>query len=112
MSYNVLVLDEFKKNTKKLAKKYKKIKIDIVTLVTRLEKDPYEGVHLFGNCYKIRIPNSSVPTGKSGSFRVVTYYVDKASSVHLLTIYSKSDQESISDAKIIALLESIENEEL
>lgn len=110
MNYNVFALAEFKKNTKKLSKRYKKIKLDILELVTQLEADPYLGTHLFHNCYKIRIPNSSVPIGKSGGFRVITYFVDETSDVYLLTIYSKSDQENIPDSKIIDLIKSIENE--
>ncbi len=111
MNYNVFALDEFKKNTKKLSKKYKKIKVDILELVNQLESDPHNiGIHLFNNCYKIRIPNSSIPTGKSGGFRVITYFIDKSSNVYLLTIYSKSDQENILDSKIVDLIKSVENE--
>lgn|SRR5574344_538149 len=111
MNYNVFALDEFKKNTKKLSKKYKNIKLDILELVNQLESDPHNiGVHLFNNCYKIRIPNSSIPTGKSGGFRVIIYFIDKSHNVYLLTIYSKSDQESISDSKIVELIKSMENE--
>ena len=54
MNYNVFALAEFKKNTKKLSKRYKKVKEDILTLVTQLEKDPTAGTHLLHNCYKIR----------------------------------------------------------
>ena len=39
MNYNVLALDEFKKNAKKLSKRYKKIKLDILELVNQLESD-------------------------------------------------------------------------
>ena len=67
-------------------------------------------MHLFNNCYKIRIPNSSIPTGKSGGFRAIIYFIDKSHNVYLLTIYSKSDQESISDSKIVELIKSMENE--
>ena len=110
MIYNVFALDEFKKNTKKLSKRYKKIKLDVLELVNQLELDPYIGTHLFNNCYKIRIPNSSVPTGKSGGFRVITYFINEIGNVYLLTIYSKSDQENIPDSKIVDLLKSVENE--
>ena len=60
--------------------------------------------------YKIRIPNSSVPTGKSGGFRVITYFINEIGNVYLLTIYSKSDQENIPDSKIVDLIKSVENE--
>ena len=47
MNYNVFALDEFKKNTKKLSKKYKNIKLDILELVNQLESDTHNiGVHL------------------------------------------------------------------
>jgi len=109
VNYNVLALNEFKKNTKKLSKRYKKIKFDILALIEQLESDPHIGTHLFSNCYKIRLANSSVLTGKSGGFRVITF-IDETSNVYLLTIYSKSDQDNISDAKIVDLIKSIENE--
>lgn len=102
----------FKKNTKKLSKRYKKIKFDIIELIEQLESDPYIGTHLFSNCYKIRIPNSSIPTGKSGGFRVITYFIDEASNVYLLTIYSKADQDNISDSKIIELIKSVQKAQI
>lgn len=110
MNYNVFALDEFKKNTKKLSKRYKKIKLDILDIISRLEQNPHIGIHLFNNCYKIRIPNSSVPTGKSGGFRIITYIIDEKSNVYLLTIYSKTDQDTMSDSKIIELIKSVNRE--
>jgi mRNA-degrading endonuclease RelE of RelBE toxin-antitoxin system len=110
MNYNVFALDEFKKNAKKLSKRYKKIKLDISELVNQLESDPYMGTHLFNNCYKIRISNSSVPTGKSGGFRVITYFINGIDNVYLLTIYSKSDQDNIPESKIIDLIKSVEKD--
>lgn len=107
MKYNVLALDEFKKNTKKLSKRYKRIKVDVLKLIEQLENDPHIGIQLFNNCYKIRVPNSSIPTGKSGGFRVITYFIDETSNVYLLTIYSKSDQNNIPDSKIIDLIQSV-----
>lgn len=110
MNYDVFALEEFKKNTKKLSKKYKKIKFDILELINQLELDPYIGTHLFNNCYKIRVANSSIPTGKSGGFRVITYFINETGNIYLLTIYSKSDQENIPDSKIVELIKSVENE--
>jgi len=43
--------------------------------------------------------------GKSGGFRVIYYYRDEESGrIYLLAIYSKSDQATISDEEIIAIL--------
>lgn len=38
MNYNVFALDEFKKNAKKLSKRYKKIKLDILELETAVSE--------------------------------------------------------------------------
>ena len=106
MNYNVFALDEFKKNTKKLSKKYKKIKVDILELVNQLESDPHNiGIHLFNNCYKIRIPNSSIPTGKSGGFRVIIYY-QVEDNIVLISIYSKTQKDNISDEDIEDILKN------
>ncbi len=107
MSYNILTIPEFDKNVKKLHKRYKSIKKDILDLIQELELNPRLGTLLCNNCYKIRIANSSVPTGKSKGFRVITYYLDQESNIYLLSIYSKSDQENIEDSEIIELLKSI-----
>lgn len=97
-----------RKTLKSFPKDTKKIKLDISELVNQLESDPYMGTHLFNNCYKIRISNSSVPTGKSGGFRVITYFINGIDNVYLLTIYSKSDQDNIPESKIIDLIKSVE----
>ncbi len=108
MSCNILTVPEFDKNVKKLAKRYKNIKNDLSLLVTALREKPIEGTHLFGNCYKIRLVNSSVPTGKSKGFRVITYYIDNNSNLYLLSIYSKSDKESIQESEIIEILANMQ----
>ena len=64
MNYSVYVLDEFKKNLKKLFKKYKRIDKDVASVINELEKTPNLGTYLHNGCYKIRVPNSSIPTGK------------------------------------------------
>ena len=61
------------------------------------------------NTFKIRIKNSDNNKGKSGGYRVITYFVSEDGEVYLLTIYSKSDRESILDLEIEELLKSIFN---
>ena len=46
MSYDVNVVDEFKRDTKKLFKKYKSIKNDILELIEKLEENYQIGIHL------------------------------------------------------------------
>ena len=87
--------------------KQQKIKTDLVQLVNDLQSNPELGTHLFNSCYKIRLANSSVPTGKSKGFRIITYYIDNLNNLYLLSMYSKSDKDTISDSEIIELLKQI-----
>ena len=94
MSYEVNVVDEFKKDVKKLFKKYKSIKGDILELIEVLEEDYSVGIHLGNDLYKIRVKNSDVG-GKSGGYRVIYYTKLSNNSVYLLSIYSKTQKENI-----------------
>lgn len=96
----------FIKDAKNLAKKYKKLSDDLTQLQTVLIENPESGTSLGNNIYKIRIPNSSIPTGKSGGFRVITYYFSN-DLLYLLTIYSKSDRESIQTDEINTIIETL-----
>ncbi|MDO8453575.1 MAG: addiction module toxin RelE [Sulfurimonas sp.] len=107
MLCNILTIPEFDKNVKKLSKKYRNIKIDLEKFIDELKKNPTMGTPLIGSCYKIRVANSSVPVGKSGGFRVITYFIDKDNNIYLLTIYSKSDASTIADFQILELLKKI-----
>jgi mRNA-degrading endonuclease RelE of RelBE toxin-antitoxin system len=100
MSLKIVPTPEFNKQVKKLSKNYKMIIDDLETLKKELLENPASGVSLGNSCYKIRIPNSSIPTGKSGGFRVITYYFDSKDIVRLLLIYSKTQFESVSDKEI------------
>ncbi len=107
MSCNVLAIDEFNDNIKRLHKKYRSIKFDLNKLISELKENPKIGTNIVNGCYKIRLANSSIPTGKSGGFRVITYYVDSENNIYLLTIYSKSELDNISEARINELLKQI-----
>ncbi len=105
MNCNIKLLANFIKEVKKLSKKYKKIGDDLKELQNELLANPKSGIHLGNNCYKIRVANSSIPSGKSGGFRVIYYYLDANSVIYLMSIYTKSDLENISDEKILEILQ-------
>lgn len=104
MNYNILAVAEFSVKLKKLAKKYKRIKDDLQNLTAQLKNNPKSGIALQNNCYKIRVANSSIPTGKSGGFRIICYFLDKKSNIYLLSIYSKTQTETISESELLAIL--------
>ncbi|MCY3864614.1 MAG: hypothetical protein OXG68_04165 [Chloroflexi bacterium] len=56
--------------------------------------------------YKVRLPNPSARRGKSGGFRVV-YYVQFADLIHLVTIYSKTDESDVGAYAVQGILAEI-----
>ncbi len=106
MRYEIVTIPRFEKDAKRLKKRFPHIKRDLSNLIKTLETNPQSGTPLGDNLFKIRIPNSSIPTGKSGGFRVITYYVTDE-KLYLVTMYSKTDQDTIVTKK---LMEIIQNE--
>ena len=101
------VSSQFEKELKQFFKKYKKIKQDLQIFKKELLGNPTLGTSLGNDCYKIRIPNSSVPTGKSGGFRIITLVNIKNDKIILLTIYSKTDKENISKEELNLILQNL-----
>ena len=108
MNLNIISLDSFSKEIQKLSKKYKLLSSDLKELLNILDKNPKAGVELGNSCYKIRLANSSIPTGKSGGFRVIYYYLDNNNNLYLMSMYSKMELENISDEKLLNILKSNE----
>jgi len=73
MTLTIKPLESFTESIKKLAKKYKNIALDLKDLQKELQNNPEAGIKLGNHCYKIRVANSSIPTGKRSGFRVVYY---------------------------------------
>ncbi len=96
--------DNFKKEAKKLVKKYPSIALEITDLLESLEIDPLQGEPLGRDCYKIRMSISSKNKGKSGGSRVITCVKVLNETVFLLSIYDKSEKENIEDSKLKSLL--------
>ncbi len=103
MNLTIISLETFTKDVKRLHKKYKNISHDLKNLRQTLSHDQKAGVELGKNCFKIRVPNSSIPTGKRGGFRVVYYYHD-GEYIYLMTMYAKSDLENISEERLKEIL--------
>jgi len=107
MSYKIIPSNTFENDVKKLYKKYKKIKSDLKNLSNQLKENPTLGTPLGNDCYKIRLANSSIPTGKRGGFRVITLIKIIQNKIILLTIYSKTEKENITDDELEKLLQNL-----
>ena len=107
MSYNIIAVPTFRKELKKLAKKYHSLKTDLAVLFESLEENPTQGTSLGRNCYKIRLAISSKGKGKSGGARLITNFVIADETVYLLSIYNKSEKENLTDKELDELLEEV-----
>ncbi|MFA6925221.1 MAG: addiction module toxin RelE [Bacteroidales bacterium] len=107
MSYKVIPLENFKREAKRLIKKYPSLKNEIYQLDEQLSVNPLIGQPLGSNCFKIRLAIKSKGKGKSGGARVISCVLVKELDVYLLSIYDKSEKESISDMDMKKLVKDI-----
>ena len=107
MSFSVIPSDKFKKEAKRLVKKFPSIKQELADLNVMLETQPETGTALGNDTYKIRLAIKSKGKGKSGGARVITYVVTENKEVYLLTLYDKSELDSIDDKTIKIIIESL-----
>ncbi len=107
MSYKVKTIEVFEKQAKRLTKKYASLKEELLELVQKLKEDPSQGTPIGKNCFKIRIAIASKGKGKSGGARIITNFIVTDNTVYLLSIYDKSEKESLTEKELVALLNSI-----
>ena len=106
MSYKIELSPNFKKEAKKLIKKYSSLKSELSELFIELERNPTLGTPLGNETYKIRLAIASKNKGKSGGARIISFAKIIDETVYLLAIYDKGDRNSISDKEIKALLKN------
>ena len=100
----ILFSDNFLKEAKTLSKKYKLLKSDLKEAVAEIENLKDFGVSLGFNLFKKRIKNSSIPTGKSGGFRIIIFEQIEDKIV-LISIFSKTEKENLSDNELAMALQ-------
>lgn len=104
MSYKIEITDNFKKEAKKLIKKYASLRTEIIELGKELAENPTVGTPLGNDVYKIRLSITSKNKGKSGGARVISFVKIIDETVFLLSIYNKGEKDTISDKEIEDLL--------
>lgn len=110
MSFSVIPTNKFKKEVKRLIKKFPSLKMELFDLNKILEESPETGTSLGNNTYKIRVSIKSKGKGKSGGARIITYVITANKEVFLLTIYDKSEFENIDDKTIKNIIQSLPSE--
>ncbi len=90
--------EHFKKQLKKLKKKYPQVKDDLLRMTDSF--DPKNEISIGRSIYKIRIASSDMKKGKSGGFRAYLYLYMKNNLLLPLCIYPKAETESISENEL------------
>jgi mRNA-degrading endonuclease RelE of RelBE toxin-antitoxin system len=104
MSYKIELTDNFKKEAKKLIKKYASLRAEIAELGKELAENPTTGTPLGNDVYKIRLAIASKNKGKSGGARVISFVKIINETVFLLSIYNKGEVDSLTDKEIKELI--------
>lgn len=116
MSVNIILTPNFEREAKKLVKKYRSLKNELLELAKDLEAQPKMGVQIKEHVFKIRLAVRSKGKGKSGGVRIITYVetklVEKEGDfdVFLLSIYDKSDRANMNDALVNKMITEIQTE--
>jgi len=116
MNVTLHLHDEFKRQFRRLSKKYRSLIDDLEIFQKELQENPLQGVDLGSGVRKIRMTIASKGKGKSGGARVLTLNVlvgdiggrtepddtkgDEEIDVILLTIYDKNEIDNVSDEYI------------
>ena len=110
MVVEVLVGQEFKRQFKRLAKKYHTLRNDFVEWKNELMNNPLAGDDLGNGVRKIRMAITAKGKGKSGGARILTLNVmvsEDGLRIILLTIYDKGEISNVKDEYIKYLVEQL-----
>jgi len=107
MNLKIELTSKFKRKAKVLLKKFPSFKQELNDLITVLETDPTQGISIKHNCYKIRIAIKSKGKGKSGGARAITHLHITNTTVYLIYLYDKSEQDNISDKELLELIDDL-----
>lgn len=102
--------EEFLRQAKRLAKRYRSLADDIHELQIELMENPEIGVSLGGGKRKIRLGVKSKGGGKRGGLRVITLNVVVEATdtcVNLLTIYDKKDIANVSEQYVDEIIRNL-----
>jgi len=94
--------DRFENEVRRLAKRDRRIRLDIQPIIDQLKIGELPGDQIPNMDYtvfKLRVRNSDAQKGKSGGYRVI-YHLKTETQILLVTMYSKSDRSDITTTEI------------
>lgn len=107
MGFDIIPTEIFKKEARRLSKKFPSLKEELRELDRLLTDQPKSGVDLGHNTFKIRLGIKSKGKGKRGGGRVITYVLTKDREVYLLYIFDKSEKDTIDNKTIKSIIENL-----
>ena len=108
MSFDIIPISPFQRQSKSLIKKFPSLKGELLSLIESLKDQPFQGTSLGDGCYKIRLSIGSKNKGKSGGARVITCVYVNDNELYLLSIYDKSERSSLNDKELKALIRIVQ----
>ena len=102
--------EEFKRQFKRLKKKYPSLTEDLKIFSLDLRANPQQGIPLGARLYKVRMAIAAKGKGKSGGARVITYRLlatQEHIEITLLTIYDKNEIDNLSDDYLRSLVKEL-----
>lgn len=100
MNFNVEIATDAGADLKRLTKKHRSFKKEFADLLATLEENPVQGEPLGKDCFKVRLAISSKQRGKSGGARVITCVKVIDERVVILSVYDKSEADTIKSKDI------------
>ena len=110
MIVDIRLGEEFKRQFKRLKKKYPSLTEDLKIFSLDLRANPQQGIPLGARLYKIRMAIAAKGKGKSGGARVITYRLlatQEHIEITLLTIYDKNEIDNLSDDYLRSLVKDL-----
>ncbi|MBP6004552.1 MAG: hypothetical protein KA746_14050 [Pyrinomonadaceae bacterium] len=116
MNCKIIAIENFRREAKRLHKKYASLKGELSRLGEELLQDPRLGKPLGKSVYKIRLAVKSKGRGKSGGLRIITRIVEvqfkvvdspPQTNIYLLSIYDKAEQPDITDKRLKEIIDDI-----
>ncbi len=100
--------DTFKRQVRDLAKRYRKIKLDIQPVLDQIQSGDLVGDQIQNTDYtvfKVRIKNTDIQKGKSSGYRLI-YYIKTSENILCVLIYSKSDEDNVTSLEIKKIIQN------
>lgn len=111
MEVTIKVSEEFERQAKRLAKKYRTFVDDFAGFLNSIKENPCQGVDLGAGKRKIRMAVAAKGKGKSGGVRVITFNVELIDCdcfiVNLITVYDKQEISNVSDKYINQIIRNL-----